>query len=206
MPYPVMTVAELQAHLDRLDDGILRHGAHSPGREFCALEFKSQVDGIDWTDNPNETGLPDLRPLNDAAWSSDIVRTRALLPVMVALWDWRTWSSVRQQKWLEQIIIETTKQLIAPLPFFKTRGLLQNIQTIEDVREQSKRAARAAWAAGATRAVEAVEAVEATGATGAAWAARAAGATGATGAAESDRVLNLACAIWIQAVTDTTGL
>src|SRR6266853_4591833 len=74
-----MTVEELQRELDTRDDGILRHGSHEPGREFCALEFVSQVEGLPWTDSPSMVGMPDLRPLNDAHWSSNKARTEALL-------------------------------------------------------------------------------------------------------------------------------
>ena len=108
---PTITIAELQAHLDHLDDGVLRAGAHQPGREFCANEFKSQVDGVPWTDSPTILHIPDIRPLNDGPWSSDQARTAALLPLMVAIWDWADWSPERQQEWAQRVAIETVCQI-----------------------------------------------------------------------------------------------
>jgi hypothetical protein len=103
-----MTIEQLQAELDRLDDGILRRGSHKPGREFCALEFESQVRGREWSDKP--ITMPDIRPLNDGKWGSNKARTEAMLPLMSALWDWSDWSKNRQQKWAEIIAIETVRQ------------------------------------------------------------------------------------------------
>jgi hypothetical protein len=108
-----MTVLELQAALDKLDDGVLKHGSHKEGREFCALEFESKLRGRVWSDTP--ITLPDIRPLNDAGWSSDTARTTALLPVMAALWDWSVWPDKRKMKWAELLVIEIVKQLVSEL-------------------------------------------------------------------------------------------
>ena len=40
-----MTLEQLHTLLQKHDDGILRSGAHAPGREFCALEFEAVVRG-----------------------------------------------------------------------------------------------------------------------------------------------------------------
>lgn len=109
-----MDTTELQRLLSEHDDGILRHGQHEEGREFCALEFESRVRGRAWSDAP--ITLPDLRPLNDARWSSDTARTAALLPVMAALWDWTSWSTERRQAWAERVVIATVNQIISELP------------------------------------------------------------------------------------------
>lgn len=112
-----MTTAILQAHLDRLDDGVLRYGAHKPGREFCALEFKSQVDELEWTDNPYTLQFPDIRPLNDLfPPSADRERTAALLPLMAALWDWKEWTPEKRKVWVTRVAIRTVNLLIAELP------------------------------------------------------------------------------------------
>ena len=117
-----MTLEELQAALDTLDDGVLRAGAHpAGGREFCALEFESQVRGRKWSDEP--ITLPDLRPLNDATWPNNEARTKALLPVMVAFWDWSEWSPERRSRWYRRVVFKTTKELIARLPFFENTTL-----------------------------------------------------------------------------------
>ena len=60
--------------------------------------------------------LPDLRPLNDALWSSDEARTKALLPVMAALSDWSSWSADRQRRWADRVVIEVVKQIVSELP------------------------------------------------------------------------------------------
>lgn len=93
-----MTVARLMAGLKKHDGGVLKTGCHGEGeRKFCALEFSSMMRGKGVDDNPGD--LPDFRSLNDAdQWRSDKERTRHLLPVMAALWDWRTWSTKRQNR------------------------------------------------------------------------------------------------------------
>ena len=61
-----MTVEELQKGLVLHDKGVLKCGSHQAGsREFCALEFKSIMSGLTFTDNPTVVGMPDIRPLND---------------------------------------------------------------------------------------------------------------------------------------------
>ena len=178
-----MTQEELQGWLDREDDGILRSGAHQAGsRQFCALEFDSVVRGRDWSDTP--ITLPDLRPLNDGPWRSDAARTAALLPVMVALWDWSTWTRARQRQWASSVALETVKQIIADLP-----GLPNPI------RLQCQRA---------TTLAEATAAAGAVGAAAAWWAARAAGAAARAAAAETP--LRVACQIWIDAAVATADL
>ena len=189
---PIM-VNTLQAYLSQLDDGVLRHGAHKPGREFCALEFVAQVrhlesddedSGVDteyWTDRPETTRLPDLRPINDGPWSSDQARTIALLPVLAALWDWADWSPIRQQTWVEHVAIATVRDIIGQL------GTLS-----ESVRKRCQSVTTAASAASAARAASAASA--------AASAARAAYATAA------DTVLIQACKIWITAAHATRVL
>jgi hypothetical protein len=50
--------------------GVLHSGKHAPDGIACALEVASIARGLTWTDAPRRVGLPDLRPLNDARWSS----------------------------------------------------------------------------------------------------------------------------------------
>src|SRR5438552_3500245 len=96
----LMTIEELTTALANLDEGLLRYGNHTPGVMMCALEFESVVRGREWSDRP--LTLPDLRPLNDGPWSSDKARTSGLLPVMVSLWDWSSWSEERIQQWTDR--------------------------------------------------------------------------------------------------------
>jgi hypothetical protein len=193
-----MTTEELQAKLDDMDDGVLRSGSHTAGgREFCALEFKSQVDGIPWTDNPVKTGMPDLRPLNDASWPSDKARTEALLPVLAALWNYASWSDARKARWLEIVLVEITNRWIITLPWFVQHPQpgQATITTKADVTRWAVLAAGAAWTAGAAEAALAAGAVLAAGA---ALTARAAGA--------GEAVLPEVGKLWIRAAEETEGL
>jgi len=178
-----MTTEELQQKLDEMDDGVLRSGAHpAGGRVFCALEFKSQVDGIPWIDNPTKTGMPDLRPLNDTYWPSDKARTDALLPVLAALWDYAKWSDARKARWLEIVLVKTTNRWIVTLPWF-----VQHPQPGQAmIRTKADVVAWAAWAA------------EAAEAAGAVWAAKA--------AEKAEAVLPEVCKLWIRAAEETEGL
>ncbi len=212
-----MNLEQLQALLNEHDDGILRHGMHKEGREFCALEFESKVRGRQWSDAP--ITLPDLRPINDGPWSSDTARTTALLPVMAALWDWSEWSQSRRVAWASCVALMTVQQIVSELP-----GLSDDIRT--QCREAKDLTAAAAGAAAAARAASAEEgaaawaggaaesAAEAAEEAAEAWAGGAAeaAATGAAGAAaaaraasaeEGDKILLIACAIWIHAAEET---
>jgi hypothetical protein len=208
-----MTREELQAKLDELDDGVLRSGAHpAGGREFCALEFESQVRGREWSDAP--ITLPDLRPINDGPWSSDRARTDALLPVMAALWDWSTWDDARRVRWASIVALETVRQIIAELPGLpdEVRVSCRAASDLPSAARASARvlaeaaeaaraagaadaAARAAWAAAGAAARAARAAWAAAGA--AAWAAR---ASAEAAEAAKDAILTRACRIWIDAV------
>src|SRR3990167_2669242 len=143
-----MTVEQLQAELDRLDKGLLQSGSHKPGREFCALEFESQVRGREWSDEP--ITLPDLRPLNDASWTSAESRTKNLLLVMSALWDWSNWTTVRRTAWVNEVVIETVKQIISGLPLLPIEIVEQckQVRTVNAASAASA-AANAAYAASA---------------------------------------------------------
>ena len=166
-----MTLAELQHELDTRDDGVLKHGAHKPeGREFCALEFESQVRGRRWSDAP--LTLPDLRPLNDGLWSSDAARTKALLPAMVALWEWVSWSPERRQQWASRVAILTIQRIIAKLPPLPplVRLQCQNAQTCQEAQTAAGAAAEAA--------------------------------AGAAAGANHDPILERACTIWIESCHD----
>ncbi len=150
-----MDTSELQRLLSEHDDGILRHGAHEEGREFCALEFESRVRGRAWSDAP--ITLPDLRPLNDARWSSDEARTAALLPVMAALWEWTSWSAERRQAWVGRVVIATVNKIIAELPSLPDEIRVQ-CRAVTDIKAaEAAEAARAAARASAEAAARAAE-------------------------------------------------
>ena len=141
-----MTVQELQAALDALDDGVLLKGAHpAGGRQFCVLEFESQVRGRSWSDTP--ITLPDLRPLNDGPWSSNEVRTAALLPVMAALWQWSTWTSKQRQQWTTSVVLDTVREIVSQLPGLPLT-LRKDCQAITTLSGAAQAAVAAAESAG----------------------------------------------------------
>lgn len=92
--------------------GLLSHGEHDPDGAACALEAASIARGRPWSDDPDDVELPDLRPLNDGPWTSDEARTEAMVPLVVALWDWPTWAGDRHQAWLSRVASRTTREVL----------------------------------------------------------------------------------------------
>jgi hypothetical protein len=213
-----MDVHTLQAELDRLDDGVLKQGAHQPGsRAFCALEFDAVVRGRAHSDAP--LTLPDLRPLNDALWSSDVVRTHHLLPVMAAYWEWAEWSEEKRQRVMGRVVVLTVQRVIAGLPYLSPEIVMrcQQATTLETAGAAAYAAARAAHAAADAAAYAAYAAADAAAdaaayaADAACAAARAADAAAnaaahaAANAAARDSVLITACALWVEAAAESAA-
>ena len=192
-----ITVAELQRELDTRDKGVLKAGVHTAASgEFCGLEFATVVRGKPFNDAPGD--LPDLRPLNDGPWSSDQVRTAAVLPVLAALWDWPTWTSARRQAWTRDVVLHTVTEIVSRLPGLDA-AVAQACREATDLKAAEKAAAAAAAEAAAEAEWAAARAARA-----AVWAAAAAAARAAAEAARSaawaaDHVLQTACTIWIAA-------
>jgi hypothetical protein len=213
-----MDVHTLQAELDRLDDGVLKQGAHQPGsREFCALEFDAVVRGRAHSDAP--LTLPDLRPLNEALWSSDVVRPHHLLPVMAAYWEWAEWSEEKRQRVMGRVVVLTVQRVIAGLPYLSPEIVMrcQQATTLETAGAAAYAAARAAHAAADAAAYAAYAAADAAAdaaayaADAACAAARAADAAAnaaahaAANAAARDSVLITACALWVEAAAESAA-
>ena len=203
-----MTTEKLQALLDAMDDGVLKYGAHKAGgRDFCALEFESQVRGRAWSDAPGT--IPDIRPLNDAFGKgavADKARTAALLPLMAVLWDWSTWTTTRKQHFVEHLVITTVQRTIAELS-----GLPEAIKrqcmavvTLKDAAAVVDNDAAAHYAADAVAAARyAADAADAAADAAAADAARYAAAAAAAAAANAAdarlKSATLSCQIWLEA-------
>lgn len=112
--------------LNRIFGGELKNGAHNPDGQGCFLEVATIAryhyqDAADiefrarhWSDSPLAAGLPDARAINDAVWSSDAARTRALTPVAIALWDWATWLRERKDRWLWIVAKRTWAEVVVP--------------------------------------------------------------------------------------------
>jgi hypothetical protein len=190
-----MDVHTLQAELDRLDDGVLKQGAHQPGsRAFCALEFDAVVRGRAHSDAP--LTLPDLRPLNDALWSSDVVRTHHLLPVMAAYWEWAEWSEEKRQRVMGRVVVLTVQRVIAGLPYLSPEIVMrcQQATTLETAGAAAYAAARAAHAAADAAAYAAYAAADAAADAAANAAARAAAYAAADAAAYAANIAAYAAA------------
>ncbi len=86
------TAETLKSLLIEHDDGVLKTGSHSPGRDFCAMEFIAKVAGEPWTDKPvcvNTALGAYCRRLNDGRWPDDATRTEVMLPLLAAVFGTR---------------------------------------------------------------------------------------------------------------------
>ena len=161
--------------------GLISKGSHDTDSIGCALEVWSQYEGRAWTDDPTRLEMPDLRPLNDGPWSSDLARTIALAPVLIAVAPiWR--NPVQRVAWVRAVALETVRQIL-PIAL-RANGLVVEADRCAAVTDLA-----AAEAAGAA----ARAAAEAAGA--AARAAEAAAEATRTG----DNVLVRTCQVWIAA-------
>lgn len=157
-------------------NGVLSHGSHAPDGVACALEVASVARGAVWSDNPATVGLPDLRSINDASWSTPAVRTATMVPLIEALWDWPEWTPEHRTAYVGRVVFRTIREILPPM----LRHVGLNVQADACETATDLEAAGAAWAAaGAAEA--------------AAWAAAATEAARA-----ADDVLILACRIWIE--------
>ena len=161
--------------------GIISSGVHAPDGLGCALEVWSQAEGKPWTDNPTELDVPDLRPLNDAIWSSDTLRTEWMVRVMLSVIP--VWRSPSRTAFVMRLALATVREVLPPA--LDAVGLSSAAEVCRQAStlDAARAAARAAEAAART--------------------ARAA-ARDAAGAAAGDAALIHACRIWIAAATDTT--
>ena len=215
-----ITADYLRQRLETIDNGVLKAGSHAADSgDYCALEFRSVEMGQPFGDTPSD--FPDIRPINDSLWSSDSARTNALLPVLVALWDWQEWPEARRQRWAVKVVIDTVRIIIAELSglTLAEQNKCRSAVTLEDAADaahaaHAARAARAAYAAdaAASAAYAAAYAADAAAyaadaaAYAAAYAARAAYAAAyAADAADAvgvaaDTILQRVCLLWINAV------
>jgi hypothetical protein len=174
-----MTVDELQAALDRLDKGRLYGGGHKAGSgEFCAVEFRNAVLERPHSDAPQ--GWLDLRRLNDG-FATDAARTAGLLPVMAAVWDWEAWAPERQRRFAESLAIGTVREIVTELPRL-TEPQRQACRAVTTLSEAQTAAAYAA--ADADAAADAAAAY-------------------AAAAAARDRMMSIACALWVRCAEES---
>ena len=105
----------LQEYVTENPDITLSQGMHDPECGQCILELCSLASGVDWTDDPDFLELPDIRSLNDAAWSSDATRTQHLLRVGVAVWPWREANRWQKQDFAKRLAELTIKRVLPPI-------------------------------------------------------------------------------------------
>jgi hypothetical protein len=167
--------------------GVLLEGSHGDCSEgLCILEAVNLAKSGKATDSPIEAGMPDLRPLNDAPWSSDAERTKHCLPVALALWDWANWSAERKQAFAERLALATVRETLADM--LDSRGL-------------DSTACRAATTLGEAESADDAAYYAAYYAADAAYY-----AYYADHYAAADAVLATACAIWVLCAEETAGL
>jgi len=166
----VISAEEFPAFVERRFGGKLKAGKHSPDGAACLHEAVNVAMGREWSDSTDSLGL-DLRGLNDAAWSSDDARAAALLPVAVALWDFRGWPDERKRAWARRVAQETIRRIV-PVALLAAAKVHPNTAHAEALTAAAAKCAdegteSAAWAA--ARSAESAE--SARSAAWAAWAA-----------------------------------
>lgn len=82
-----VTMDRARQVLDEKFGGVLRAGKHEPPNgtcECCVEELRSYLLDLPWTDDPDGSAVAAaVRHLNDSDWSSDVVRTRHCLPLVL---------------------------------------------------------------------------------------------------------------------------
>ena len=96
--------------------GIILNGKHKADGQACILEARNSYLGNDWSDSPTSSNRPDIRPLNDARWSTNALRTEHMLRLDEALEPWETWSAKERRAYIGRVVIATVRELIADLP------------------------------------------------------------------------------------------
>ena len=141
-----LTIEKLQSILDKRGGGVLKAGGHIPPNnkkscEFCVEELRAYALGERWTDRPKgcTTIAAAARVLNDAAWSSNEVRTKHCLPLALLTDD------SGPEGWVEQYIIRTVREILPiALRYIGQEELASNCEKAETLDDARKAAARAA--------------------------------------------------------------
>src|SRR5690606_6015529 len=113
-----ISTSDIRKTIEDRFGGVVTFGAHAKdGCSACILEALSVCKGIEWTDSPKILGVPDIRPINDAPWSSDAIRTEHMLRLLEAVLPWERWSTKQRQVFAEQLAILTVQETVANLPY-----------------------------------------------------------------------------------------
>lgn len=76
------------------------------------------------TDDPEKVGLPDIRPLNDAKWTSRALATGHLLRLVEAYSGWTEWPLDRRMEIMRRVAVSTVQRIVSALP-----GLPEHVAT-----------------------------------------------------------------------------
>jgi hypothetical protein len=93
---------------------VLDRGKHDPsdGGPCCILEAVSECRGLEWTDDPEAVGWPDVRHLNDA-YRDPERRTVAMLRLADAgLGDWGAWPEERRAAYVQRVVLRIIRDLL----------------------------------------------------------------------------------------------
>lgn len=140
--------------------GVLSSGGHEDEYETspddcpaCVLEALNACHDRPWSDSPEVARTFDIRPLNDAPWSSDAVRTEQMIRLVAAVEGSLDWPKELQQRFVERLAIRTVNVIVAELPYIspEVADQCRNATTLQAAARWAARAAaaRAARAAAA---------------------------------------------------------
>ncbi len=205
--------------------GIITKGSHTPDGAACLHEALNIARGEEWSDNPG--GIPDLRSLNDAPWSSDALRTKHMLAVGVAvLWPWPEWSPERRTAFA-RYTAEHTIRVIVPMALRAAAAVHRDekhksaleaaaAKCADEGTESSAESAESAWsaAAAAWSAASAESAWSAASASArsaawsaeSAWSAAAAESAWSAAASAADAPLIAICDILVEAAAQSASV
>lgn len=188
------TEIEIRKFLDEQFGGVVAKGKHQKrhekGGKACVLEAYSQMNGMEWTDDPVYLGTPDIRPLNDAEWPSAAARTEAMIPLLAAVSGWKTWDTVDRVSWSRRVAERTIREV---LPIALRAVGLEDAAVLCETHGDAKSARAAAISADS----DALADLSIWACNGVAESARSASDT-STSAEGRSFVLNLACRIQIE--------
>jgi len=112
--------------------GVLSHGFHPEGNKACALEAAHAAVGDPWSDHADL--WPNIQPINDSPWSSNEMRTRALVPLIASYWDWSEWTPEGRKTVMRRVVHEMIQHVIADLPGLteEIRAQCHHAKTLKD--------------------------------------------------------------------------